>query len=152
MKTLDKDQELRELQFLQRRTTLSARDLAARLLALNKRGIHQDELAEAIGKSQSQVSRLIRDAAKQHPADGEEKPAATAMELVRRRARGEIAHDQFVELLKTWDYDPSYKTEGLHDDWEFVDNSFDAVSDAWMNYDLLTDEEFEEIFAAVKGR
>ena len=151
MKTLDKDQELRELQFLNRRTTLSARDLAARLLTLNKQGIHQDELAEAIGKSQSQVSRLIRDA-KQHPADAEEKPAVTAMELVRRRARGEIAHDRFIELLKTWDYDPSYKTKGLHDDWEFVDNSFDAVSDAWMNYDLLTDEEFEEIFAAVKGR
>jgi hypothetical protein len=71
--------------------------------------------------------------------------AATAMELVRQAQRGEISHEEFVELLKHWNYDPQYKTQGEADDWEVVDNSFDAVYHAYVGLDLLSDEEYEEI-------
>lgn len=69
----------------------------------------------------------------------------TAMDIVRRAARGEIDHDELVRTLKTWRYEPQYKTTGLADDWEVVPNSFDAVEHAYISLDLLTDEDYAEI-------
>ncbi|MBW9093080.1 hypothetical protein JNB62_05245 [Microbacterium jejuense] len=75
--------------------------------------------------------------------------AATAMELVRQAQRGEISHEQFVEALKHWNYDPQYKTQSEADDGEVVNNSFDAVYHAYVGLDLLSDEEYDEIERAL---
>lgn len=69
----------------------------------------------------------------------------TAMDVVRRAKRGEIDHDELVRILKTWPYEPQYRTTGLADDWEFVDNSFDAVEHAYVSLNLLTDEDYAAI-------
>lgn len=47
----------------------------------------------------------------------------TAMDIVRRAAEGAIDHDELVRILKTWHYEPHYKTTGLADDWQTVPNS-----------------------------
>lgn len=69
----------------------------------------------------------------------------TAMDIVRRAADGEIDHDELVRILKTWHYEPQYRTTGLADDWETVPNSFDAVEFAYISLDLLTDEDYATI-------
>lgn len=69
----------------------------------------------------------------------------TAMDIVTRAAGGEIDHDELVRILKTWHYEPQYKTTGLADDWETVPNSFDAVEFAYISLDLLTDEDYAAI-------
>jgi len=70
-----------------------------------------------------------------------------AMDVVRRAAGGEIDHDELVRILKTWHYEPQYKTTGLADDWESVPNSFDAVEFAYIS-NLLTDEDYAAIVEA----
>lgn len=72
----------------------------------------------------------------------------TAMDIVRRAADGEIDHDELVRILKSWHYEPQYKTTGLADDWETVPNSFDAVEFAYISLDLLTDEDYAAIVEA----
>ncbi len=69
------------------------------------------------------------------------------MDVVRRAQRGEIDHDELVRILTAWSYEPQYRIVGLADDWEFVDNSFDAVRFAYAS-DLLTDEDYAAIVAA----
>lgn len=71
----------------------------------------------------------------------------SAMELVRRALRGEIGHDELVTKLKGWKYDPQYRTKGEADDWESVDNSFDAVEFAYVS-DLITDADYDAIVDA----
>lgn len=71
----------------------------------------------------------------------------SAMELVRRALRGEIDHDELVAKLKGWKYDPQYRTKGEADDWESVDNSFDAVEFAYVS-DLITDADYDAIVDA----
>lgn len=71
----------------------------------------------------------------------------TAMDIVRRAAGGEIDHDELVRILKSWHYEPQYKTTGLADDWESVPNSFDAVEYAYISLDLLTNEDHAAIVA-----
>lgn len=73
----------------------------------------------------------------------------TAMDIVRRAAEGDIDHDELVRILKTWHYEPQYKTTGLADDWQTVPNSFDAVEFAYIALDLLSDEEYAVIVSAV---
>ncbi|MDT0188645.1 hypothetical protein Q9S36_51535 [Microbacterium sp. ARD31] len=74
----------------------------------------------------------------------------TAMDIVRRAQRGEIDHDELVRILKTWRYEPQYKTTGLEDDWQMVPNSFDAVEFAYMSLDLLTEEDYTAILLATQ--
>jgi len=91
------------------------------------------------------MSRILKALEKSKGTAAAKPAAATAMELVRQAQRGEISHEEFVEALKHWNYDPQYKTQGEADDWEVVDNSFDAVLHAYVGLDLLSDEEYEEI-------
>ena len=67
------------------------------------------------------------------------------MALVRQAQRGDIDHEEFVALLKNWQYEPKHKSRGESDDWEIVDNSFDAIYHAYVGLDLLSDEEYEEV-------
>lgn len=145
----DKEAELRELSMLHHRLAATRAELDQRLFVLNQDGFALKELAAVIGLSVSQVSRVIgrvREQTGDSPAA--DAPAATAMELVRRAQRGEIAHDRFVSLLKGWAYEPQYRTTSEADDWELVDNSFDAVEFAYMALDLIDDDEYAEIVSA----
>jgi len=144
--TTDTAAELRELANLQRRHDLLEKTINERLLALRfNKGVQLQELGAALGKSESQMSRILKALEKSKGTAAAKPAAATAMELVRQAQRGEISHEEFVEALKHWNYDPQYKTQGEADDWEVVDNSFDAVLHAYVGLDLLSDEEYEEI-------
>ncbi len=74
----------------------------------------------------------------------------TAMDIVRRASRGEIDHDELVQILKIWPYEPQYKTTGLGDDWQTVPNSFDAVEFAYISLDLLTDDDYAAIVEEIR--
>jgi len=144
--TTDTAAELRELANLQRRHDLLEKTINERLLTLRfNKGVQLQELGAALGKSESQMSRILKALEKSKGTAAAKPEAATAMELVRQAQRGEISHEEFVEALKHWNYDPQYKTQGEADDWEVVDNSFDAVLHAYVGLDLLSDEEYEEI-------
>ncbi|MEV8135248.1 MULTISPECIES: hypothetical protein [Microbacterium] len=144
--TTDTAAELRELANLQRRHDLLEKTINERLLTLRfNKGVQLQELGAALGKSESQMSRILKALEKSKGTAAAKPAAATAMELVRQAQRGEISHEEFVEALKHWNYDPQYKTQGEADDWEVVDNSFDAVLHAYVGLDLLSDEEYEEI-------
>lgn len=144
--TPDTAAELRELANLQRRHDLLEKTINERLLTLRfNKGVQLQELGAALGKSESQMSRILKALEKSKGTAAAKPAAATAMELVRQAQRGEISHEEFVEALKHWNYDPQYKTQGEADDWEIVDNSFDAVLHAYVGLDLLSDEEYEEI-------
>lgn len=83
----------------------------------------------------------------------------TAMDLVRRAQRGELDHEDLVAALMDWPFQPQYQTTGLADDWEFVEDSLDAVLFAF-SLDMLSEEEFgaisrtedDEIAAIVQSR
>lgn len=146
--TTDTAAELRELANLNLRHELIEKAIEERLVALRfGKGVQLQELGAALGKSESQMSRILKalEKSKGVVVTTDKPVAATAMELVRQAQRGEISHEEFVELLKHWKYDPQYKTQGEADDWEVVDNSFDAVYHAYVGLDLLSDEEYEEI-------
>jgi len=149
--TTDTAAELRELANLNLRHELIEKAINERLVALRfGKGVQLQELGAALGKSESQMSRILKalERTKGVVVTADKPVAATAMELVRQAQRGEISHEEFVELLKHWNYDPQYKTQGEADDWEVVDNSFDAVYHAYVGLDLLSDEEYEEIESA----
>jgi len=149
--TTDTAAELRELANLNLRHELIEKAINERLVALRfGKGVQLQELGAALGKSESQMSRILKalEKTKGVVVTADKPVAATAMELVRQAQRGEISHEEFVELLKHWNYDPQYKTQGEADDWEVVDNSFDAVYHAYVGLDLLSDEEYEEIESA----
>lgn len=59
--------------------------------------------------------------------------------------RAEIDHDELVRVLKTWHYEPQYKTTGLADDWQIVENSFDAVEFAYMSLKLISADDYAAI-------
>jgi len=144
---INKAEALVDLQWLQKRKALSEHDLSVRLLTLNLSGISQTELAKTIHISQPQVSRMIRDAQTYITWPETPKVAATAMELVRRAERGEIEHDQLVELLKGWEYEPSDKAQDLLDIRVEVANSLDAV-DVALDNGLITEDEYYDIMDA----
>ncbi|MAT19290.1 MAG: hypothetical protein CMF56_12180 [Leifsonia sp.] len=149
--TTDTAAELRELANLNLRHELIEKAINERLVALRfGKGVQLQELGAALGKSESQMSRILKalEKTKGVVVTADKPVAATAMELVRQAQRGEISHEEFIELLKHWNYDPQYKTQGEADDWEVVDNSFDAVYHAYVGLDLLSDEEYEEIESA----
>jgi hypothetical protein len=81
------------------------------------------------------------------------------MDLVRRAQRGELDHERLVAALMNWPFQPQYRTTGLADDWEFVEDSLDAVLFAF-SLDMLSEEEFgaisrtddDEIAAIVQSR
>ena len=149
--TTDSAAELRELANLNLRHELIEKAINERLVALRfGKGVQLQELGAALGKSESQMSRILKalEKTKGVVVTADKPVAATAMELVRQAQRGEISHEEFIELLKHWNYDPQYKTQGEADDWEVVDNSFDAVYHAYVGLDLLSDEEYEEIESA----
>lgn len=83
----------------------------------------------------------------------------TAMDLVRRAQRGELDHEHLVTVLMEWPFQPQYRTTGLADDWEFVEDSLDAVLFAF-SVGMLSEEEFgaisrtedDEIAAIVQSR
>ena len=149
--TTDTAAELRELANLNLRHELIEKAINERLVALRfGKGVQLQELGAALGKSEAQMSRILKalEKTKGVVVTADKPVAATAMELVRQAQRGEISHEEFIELLKHWNYDPQYKTQGEADDWEVVDNSFDAVYHAYVGLDLLSDEEYEEIESA----
>lgn len=153
-KTIDKTQELGELERLIQRKELTDKQVGLRLLWMSKvANVPQDELALVVHKSQSQVSRMLRSAAQAPEAAkiiaSGTAPAATAMELIRRAGRGEIARDELVRLLKGWEFDPQVVTHSLLDEWNLVDNSVDAIVAAY-DEDLITEDEYEELVAAAK--
>lgn len=74
----------------------------------------------------------------------------TAMDVVRRAERGEMDHDELVRVLKTWHYEPQYKTSGLGDDWQIVENSFDAVEFAYMSLNLISADDYAAIAEAAR--
>lgn len=70
---------------------------------------------------------------------------ATAMDVVRAAARGDISRRELARILQAWEFEPQYKTMGLLDDWgEDRPNSFDAVYHAFVS-DLIDDETYEAI-------
>lgn len=77
-------------------------------------------------------------------AEGAGEHPPTAMDLVRRRRRGEIDHEIFVTALKQWSFRPQYRVTSLTDDWEFVEDSLDTVLYAY-SLDLLSEAEYEAI-------
>lgn len=70
---------------------------------------------------------------------------ATAMDVVRAAARGSISREELVSTLRSWTYEPPYKTTGLADDWESRPNSFDAVEYAFI-LGLIDENDYELIF------
>lgn len=91
--------------------------------------------------------------------DNSQERRPTAMDLVRRAQRGELDHERLVAALMNWPFQPQYRTTGLADDWEFVEDSLDAVLFAF-SLDMLSEEEFgaisrtgdDEIAAIVQSR
>lgn len=69
---------------------------------------------------------------------------ATAMDVVRAAARGGISRDELVSTLRSWTYEPQYRTTGLADDWEARPNSFDAVEYAFI-VGLIDERDYELI-------
>ena len=76
---------------------------------------------------------------------GSESRFATAMDVVRASARGSISREELVTTLRSWTYEPQYKTTSLADDWETRPNSFDAVEYAFI-LGLIDEEDYELIF------
>ncbi|RWR16196.1 hypothetical protein D8Y23_14010 [Microbacterium enclense] len=50
-----------------------------------------------------------------------------------------------MAALKSWPFQPQYRTEGEADDWEFVEDSLDAVVYAYIELDLLSEDEYNLI-------
>ncbi|MCC4908455.1 hypothetical protein [Microbacterium sp. cx-59] len=71
-------------------------------------------------------------------------PKETAMDIVRRAQRGEISKAELVSALLDWEFEPSYRTRGLADDWETRTNSFDAVVHAYT-IGLIDEETYGRI-------
>lgn len=72
----------------------------------------------------------------------------TAMDVVRAAADERISREELVRILLSWRYEPHYRTTGLADDWEFRDNSFEAVEYAFIN-DLIDESDYERIAQAL---
>ncbi len=75
----------------------------------------------------------------------------TAMDLVRQAQHGEISVDELIVALLEWEFEPSYKTTDLADDWELRDNSFEVVTYAFI-VDLIDEEQYSRIFSYVEAR
>lgn len=131
-----------ELEKLLSRQKVTDLHLRQRVTQLSAQGIPQEVLAAALGKSQATVSRMV------HQTRDAEMEPHTAMELVRRAARGEVSHEELIEKLKTWDYDPPFRTDGLSTDWGQNDNSVDAIDIAFYGHGLLSEEEYFEILGS----
>lgn len=86
----DTDSELRELARLHDRHQLIAKTIEERIFALWRGGgISLEELGAAIGKSASQMSRILKRLERNLTAQAA-RPAITAMALVRQAQRGDI--------------------------------------------------------------
>lgn len=77
--------------------------------------------------------------------------STTAMDLVRQAQRGELSVEELIAAFLVWEFEPSYETTGLADDWEFRDNSFEVVTYAFI-IDLINEEEYGRIFNRVDAR
>ncbi|MCL1840762.1 MAG: hypothetical protein FWF75_03285 [Propionibacteriaceae bacterium] len=95
----------------------------SRIKGLRRSGVPLKDLGQAVGLSESQISRIAT-----QPESA--LPAATAMELVHMAQRGEIDHEGFVEWLKVWPYEPQDKPATILDDTVFRSNSGDAAKHA----------------------
>ncbi|MDO8382330.1 MAG: hypothetical protein Q7T17_05060 [Microbacterium sp.] len=73
---------------------------------------------------------------------------STAMDVVRRARNGEMSQDELVATLSRWQFEPTYRTTGLADDWESRPNSFDAVEYAYLT-GLLDDDAYRYLFEVV---
>lgn len=72
------------------------------------------------------------------------------MDVVRAAARGDISREELVRILLSWSYEPHYWTTGLSDDWEFRENSFEAVQYAFMR-DIIDERDYERIIRILDG-
>lgn len=70
------------------------------------------------------------------------------MDIVRRARNGEMSQDELVATLSRWQFEPTYRTTGLADDWESRPNSFDAVEYAYFT-GLLDDDAYRYLFEVV---
>lgn len=75
---------------------------------------------------------------------GSRDEATTAMDVVRSAERGEISREELVGTLQSWDYEPTYRTSGLADDWESRPNGFGAVVYAFT-IDLIDEETYRRL-------
>ncbi|MEV5041048.1 hypothetical protein [Microbacterium sp. LMI1x-1-1.1] len=75
---------------------------------------------------------------------------ATAIDAVRAAARGDVSREELVRILLSWNYEPQYRTTGLADDWEFRDNSFEAVEYAFIN-DIIDEGDYDRIVRTLDG-
>lgn len=154
--TAPKTTELEELARLSQRSEIAEHQVAIRTFWMNKRmGVNQAELAVRLGRSQSSVSRMLKDIAKTPEAarilERETAPVATAMELVRRAGRGEIDHEDLIRQLRDWEFDTPSVTHSLLDEWQLDDNSTRAILTAYLD-DLITENEYEELAAAAGAK
>ena len=69
---------------------------------------------------------------------------ATAMDVVRAAASGQISRHELVRILRSWNYEPEYRTGGITDDWESRSNSFEAVVHAFI-VDLIDEGDYRHI-------
>lgn len=72
----------------------------------------------------------------------------TAMDLVQSARNGEMSQDELVATLSKWQFEPTYRTTGLADDWEARPNSSDAVEYAYLT-GLLDEDAYRYLFEAV---
>lgn len=73
------------------------------------------------------------------------------MGVVARAHLGELSRDDLVEALLGWDFEPSYRTRGLADDWETRPNSFDAVVYAYA-VGVIDEETYGRIACRAEDR
>ncbi len=77
--------------------------------------------------------------------------STTAMDLVRQAQQGELSVEELVAAFLVWEFEPSYETTDLADDWEFRDNIFEVVTYALL-IDLIDEEEYGRIFNHLDAR
>jgi hypothetical protein len=141
--TMEKPVEAVELEATQAHRYWEAVRTHQMVKKLRAEGAGFKEIGEALGLSESQASRI---ASGPWPV----LPAQTSDDLVEMAGRGEIDHDELVEWLKVWPYEPDYIPKHIWDDPEWRPNTFDAVYAA-CDRGLLSSEDYKEIFNFTVG-
>lgn len=124
----------------------SDQDLRHYVVELVDHGITQTQIADTLGMAQSQISRWITRTRKEVPT------TLTAMDRVEQCRRKDIAREQLVADLKTWEYSPRYKLTSEADDYVITPNSTDAVDYAFYGHRLISEAEYLDIFEALEDR
>lgn len=143
-----------------------ARDLTENAVAdlvqslTKQRVLSQIEIAEILGTTQPSVSRMLTRSASREkrptssrvvqsvPAVTDESTSsATAQQLIHRAAAGEVDHDDLVDQLRAWDWEPVHRSQNEADDDENGPNSLVTVYLA-RNLKLISEDELDSILDA----